>query len=58
MDFGWVLLHLASRFGAKCNAFWCILQRVLVQNTVRFAAYCNAFCCKMRCNITPIDSIF
>ncbi len=43
MDFGWVLLHLTSRFGAYCNAFWCILQCVLVQNAVRFGAYCNAF---------------
>ena len=45
MDFGWVLLHLASRFGAKCNAFWCILQCVLVHIAVRFDAKCNAFCC-------------
>ncbi len=58
MDFGWILLHLALRFGAKCNAFWCILQCVLVQNAMRFGAYCNAFWCKMQCNITPIDSIF
>ena len=50
MDFGWVLLHLASRFGAKCNAFWCILQCVLVQNAVRFGAKCSAFWCKMQCN--------
>ena len=42
MDFGWILLHLASRFGAKCNAFWCILQCVLVQNAVRFGAKCSA----------------
>ena len=35
MDFGWVLLHLASRFGAKCNAFWCKMQCVLVQNAVQ-----------------------
>ena len=41
MGFGWVLPHLALRFGAKCNAFWCILQCVLVQNAVRFGAYCS-----------------
>ena len=39
MDFGWVLLHLASRFGAKCNAFWCILQCVLAQNAVQHHAH-------------------
>ena len=49
MDFGWVLLHLASRFGAKCNAFWCILQCVLVQNAVRLGAKCSAFWCILQC---------
>ena len=42
MDFGWVLLHLASRFGAKCNAFWCKMQCVLVHIAMRFAAKCVA----------------
>ena len=49
MDFGWVLLHLASRFGAKCNAFWCILQCVLVHIAVRFGAKCSAFWCILQC---------
>ena len=49
MDFGWVLLHLASRFSAKCNAFWCILQCILVQNAARFSAKCSAFWCILQC---------
>ena len=58
MDFGWILLHLASRFGAKCNAFWCILQCVLVHIAVRFGAYCSAFWCKMHCVLLHIAMCF
>ena len=50
MGFGCILQHLASRFGAYCSAFWCILQCVLVHIAVRFGAKCTAFWCKTRCN--------
>ena len=33
---------------AKCSAFWCKMQCVLVQNAVRFDAKCIAFWCKMQ----------
>ena len=32
----------AMRFGAKCSAFWCKTQGVLVQIALRFAAKCVA----------------
>jgi len=43
----------AVRFGAKCSAFWCKIQCVLVLNAMRFGAKCVAktslsgsiFCC-------------
>ena len=35
MGFGCILQHLASRFGAYCIAFWCILRCVLVQNALQ-----------------------
>ena len=35
MGFGCILLHLTSRFAAFYLAFWCILQCVLVQNTLQ-----------------------
>ncbi len=30
----------AVRFGAKCSAFWCKMQGVLVLNALRFATKC------------------
>ena len=35
-------MHITLRFGAKCTAFWCILQCVLVHIAMRFAAKCVA----------------
>ena len=35
VGFGCILGHLASRFGAYCTAFWCILRCVLVQNALQ-----------------------
>ena len=35
MGFGCILLHFTSRFAAFYLAFWCILQCVLVQNTLQ-----------------------
>ena len=32
----------AVRFGAKCSAFWCKMQCVLVLNARRFGAKCSA----------------
>ena len=32
----------AVRFGAKCSAFWCEMQCVLVLNAVQNAAKCEA----------------
>ena len=31
----------AVHFGAKCSAFWCKTQGVLVLNALRFAAKCE-----------------
>ena len=53
MSFVCVLVQIAMRFGANCNAFWCKLQCDLVLNAMRFDAKCNAkasvltsiFCC-------------
>ena len=55
MDFGWVLLHLASRFGAKCNAFWCILQCVLVQNALQHHAHRLHFLVVVDANLGEIS---
>ena len=49
MGFGCILGHLASRFGAYCIAFWCILRCVLVHIAVRFGAKCSVFWCILRC---------
>ena len=35
---GYILQHFTSRFVAFCLAFWCILQCVLVQNTLQHLA--------------------
>ena len=35
MGFGCIMLHLTSRFAAFYLAFWCILQCILVQNTLQ-----------------------
>ena len=35
-------------FAAKCSAFWCEMQCVLVLNAVRFGAKYLAFWCKMQ----------
>ncbi len=36
------------RFGAKCSAFWCKIECVLVLNAAHFGAKRGAKCCKMR----------
>ena len=38
VGFGYILHHFTSRFVAFCLAFWCILQCVLVQNTLQHLA--------------------
>ena len=35
VGFGYILQHFTLRFVAFCLAFWCILQCVLVQNTLQ-----------------------
>jgi len=44
-----ILGHLmlnTLRFGAKCTAFWCKMECVLVLNALRFGAKWRAFWCK------------
>ena len=33
------------QYAAKCTAFWCKTQAILVQNASRFGAKCKAFWC-------------
>ena len=40
----------AVRFGAKCSAFWCEMQRKMVQNTVKNAAKRDTKSIKIRPN--------
>ena len=49
VGFGYILQHFTLRFGAKCNAFWCKMHCVLMQNAMRFDAKYNAFWCILQC---------
>ena len=35
MGFGCILQHFTLHFGAYCNAFWCILRCILLQNALQ-----------------------
>ena len=39
------LTPVFGRFAAKCGAFWCKMQCVLMLNAVRFCAKCSVFWC-------------
>ena len=49
-NLGHLLLNVL-RFGAKCSAFWCKMQCVLMLNAVRFDAKRKVKWCKMRPNM-------
>ena len=42
------MVQNAVQYAAKCNAFWCKMQCVLVQNAVRFDAKRKVKWCKTR----------
>jgi len=43
-----ILVLNATRFGAKCSAFWCKTQGKMVLNAVFFAAKCEPKSIKIR----------
>ena len=55
MGFGCILQHFTLHFGAYCNAFWCILQCVLVQNALQHQAHRLHFLVVVDANLGEIS---